>query len=46
VQTRAYPSGACGETIYRHGSLTASYFHAYFASCPAAIGALLQGLSL
>jgi cobyrinic acid a,c-diamide synthase len=45
VQTRAYPSGARGETIYRHGSLTASYFHAYFASCPAAISALLQGLS-
>jgi cobyrinic acid a,c-diamide synthase len=45
MQTRAYPSGARGETIYRLGSLTASYFHAYFASCPAAIGALLQGLS-
>jgi cobyrinic acid a,c-diamide synthase len=45
VQTRAYPSGARGETIYRRGSLTASYFHAYFASCPAAIGALLRGLS-
>ena len=45
VQTRAYPSGALGEIIYRHGSLTASYFHAYFPSCPAAIGALLQGLS-
>ena len=45
MQTRAYPSGARGEAIYRHGSLTASYFHAYFASCPAAIGALLQGLS-
>jgi cobyrinic acid a,c-diamide synthase len=44
VQTRAYPSGAHGETIYRRGSLTASYFHAYFASCPAAIGALLRGL--
>jgi cobyrinic acid a,c-diamide synthase len=45
VQTRAYPSGARGETIYRRGSLSASYFHAYFASCPEAIGALLQGLS-
>jgi cobyrinic acid a,c-diamide synthase len=45
AQTRVYPSGARGETIYRHGSLTASYFHAYFASCPAAIGALLQNLS-
>jgi cobyrinic acid a,c-diamide synthase len=45
VRTRAYPSGARGETIYRRGSLTASYFHAYFASCPAAIGALLRSLS-
>jgi cobyrinic acid a,c-diamide synthase len=45
VQTRAYPSGARGETIYHCGSLTASYFHAYFASCPAAISALLRGLS-
>jgi cobyrinic acid a,c-diamide synthase len=45
VQTRTYPSGARGETIYHCGSLTASYFHAYFASCPAAIGALLRGLS-
>jgi cobyrinic acid a,c-diamide synthase len=44
VQTRAYPSGARGETIYHRGSLTASYFHAYFASCPAAISALLRGL--
>jgi cobyrinic acid a,c-diamide synthase len=45
VQTRAYPSGTRSEAIYREGSLTASYFHAYFASCPAAIGALLRGLS-
>jgi cobyrinic acid a,c-diamide synthase len=45
AQTRAYPGGARGESIYRHGSLTASYFHAYFASCPAAIGALLRGVS-
>jgi cobyrinic acid a,c-diamide synthase len=45
VQTRAYPSGARGEAIYRLGSLTASYFHAYFASCPAAISALLRGVS-
>jgi cobyrinic acid a,c-diamide synthase len=45
AHTRAYPSGARGEAIYRRGSLAASYFHAYFASCPAAIGALLRGLS-
>jgi len=29
-------NGAVGESVYRHGSLTATYFHAYFASCPAA----------
>ena len=45
AQTRAYPSGTRGEAIYRQGSLTASYFHAYFASCPAAIGALLRDVS-
>jgi cobyrinic acid a,c-diamide synthase len=43
--TRAYPSGVRGEAIYRRGSLTASYFHAYFGSCPGAVGALLRGLS-
>ena len=30
-----------GEVIYRAGSLTASYFHSYFPSCPPAIAALL-----
>jgi cobyrinic acid a,c-diamide synthase len=45
TQTRAYPKGARGETIYRCGSLTASYFHAYFPSCPPAIAALLRGLA-
>lgn len=44
TRTRAHPGGALGETIYRSGSLTASYFHAYFPSCPPAIGALLRGL--
>jgi cobyrinic acid a,c-diamide synthase len=38
-----HPRGAAGECIYRVGSLTASYFHAYFPSCPAAIAALLKG---
>ena len=28
------------------GSLTASYFHAYFPSCPSAIAALLRGSRL
>ena len=35
--------GAQGEAVYRIGSLTASYFHAYFPSNPPAIAALFQG---
>jgi len=34
--TVKHPSGAAGEAVYRVGSLTASYFHAYFPSNPAA----------
>jgi cobyrinic acid a,c-diamide synthase len=45
TETRAHPVGARGETIYRRGSLTASYFHAYFPSCPPAIAALFSGLT-
>ena len=33
-------NGAVGEAVYRHGSLTATYLHAYFASCPAATARL------
>jgi cobyrinic acid a,c-diamide synthase len=40
ARTVCHPSGNPGERIYRHGSLTASYFHAYFYSCPAAVCAL------
>lgn len=36
-------NGAQGEAVYRIGSLTASYFHAYFPSNPPAIAALLGG---
>jgi cobyrinic acid a,c-diamide synthase len=43
--TRAHPKGGRGETIYRCGSLTASYFHAYFPSCPPAVAALFGGLA-
>jgi cobyrinic acid a,c-diamide synthase len=39
----AHPRGGAGEIIYRVGALTASYFHAYFNSCPAAIADLLTG---
>ncbi|TFW10073.1 cobyrinate a,c-diamide synthase [Oxalobacteraceae bacterium OM1] len=43
ARTRRYPGGAEGEAVYRIGSLTASYFHAYFPSCPAAVAALFSG---
>ena len=35
-------SGVAGEAVYRSGSLTASFFHAYFASCPAAAATLFS----
>jgi cobyrinic acid a,c-diamide synthase len=41
--TSKYPSGAQGEAVYRLGSLSASYFHGFFASNPAAVAALLSG---
>lgn len=40
AHTIKHPSGQQGEAWYRHGSLTASYFHAYFPSNPAATAAL------
>jgi cobyrinic acid a,c-diamide synthase len=43
ARATTYPRAAEGELIYRVGSLTASYFHAYFSSCPAGIAALLGG---
>ncbi|MCE3604216.1 cobyrinate a,c-diamide synthase [Massilia sp. P8910] len=42
AHTVKHPSGASGEAVYRAGSLTASYFHAYFPSCPAAVAALFS----
>ncbi len=41
-QTVKHPSGAAGEAMYRVGSLTASYFHAYFPSCPHAVAAMFS----
>lgn len=41
--TVKHPSGAQGEAVYRAGSLTASYFHAFFASNPEAAASLLRG---
>jgi cobyrinic acid a,c-diamide synthase len=36
-----HPSGAQGEAVYRLGSLTATYFHGFFASNPQAAARLL-----
>jgi len=41
--TVKHKTGAQGEAVYRVGSLTASYFHAFFASNPAAAASLLRG---
>jgi cobyrinic acid a,c-diamide synthase len=38
-----HPSGAVGEALYRLGSLTATYFHAFIASNPQAAACLLRG---
>lgn len=38
--TLRHPSGTVGEAVYRAGSLTASYFHGYFASNPQAVAGL------
>ena len=40
AHTCRHPSGAEGEAVYRPGSLYASYFHAYFPSCPRAVAAM------
>jgi cobyrinic acid a,c-diamide synthase len=40
AHTVKHPSGVTGEAVYRVGSLTASYFHAYFPSCPRAVAAM------
>lgn len=40
ARTARHPSGDAGEAIYRAGALTASYFHAYFPACPAAVAHL------
>ncbi len=44
--TVKHPSGAAGEAIYRSGNLTASYFHAYFPSCPEAVAHLFLGAAV
>ena len=42
AHTIKHPSAIQGEAWYRAGSLTASYFHAYFPSNPAAVAALFS----
>jgi cobyrinic acid a,c-diamide synthase len=37
------PAPEAGEAVYHHGSIRASYFHAWFASSPAATAALFGG---
>lgn len=40
LHARRHDNGEQGEAIYWHGSITASYLHLYFPSCPAAAAAL------
>ena len=42
TRTATHPRQGAGEVIYREGSITGSYFHAYFASSPSAISGLLK----
>ncbi len=42
AHTVRHPGGMAGEAVYRVGSLTASYFHAWFPSCPAAVAAMFS----
>lgn len=42
LHARARRGGRAGEAVYRQGRLTASYFHAYFPSNPAAVAELLR----
>ncbi|MEH3087016.1 MAG: cobyrinate a,c-diamide synthase [Xylophilus ampelinus] len=37
------PAADAGEAVYAHGSARASYFHAWFPSCPEAVAALFRG---
>jgi cobyrinic acid a,c-diamide synthase len=39
-------TGTEGEALYRHGSVSATYMHAYWPSNPAAAAALFRGESL
>ena len=43
ARPQALPAPDAGEALYRQGSIHASYFHAWFASAPAAVAHLLGG---
>ena len=43
--TTKHPSGTQGEAVFRVGSLTASYFHGFFASNPAAAASLFMQIT-
>jgi cobyrinic acid a,c-diamide synthase len=40
------PDGRPGEAVWRRGALVATYFHAWFPSCPPAVAAVLRGEEL
>lgn len=46
ARTRRNRTGTPGEAVYRQGGLTATYYHAYFPSAPAATAALFRGAPL
>jgi len=46
AQTCSHPRTGRGENVYRSGRLTASYFHAYFDSCPAATASLFGATAM
>ncbi len=42
AQTIRQRNGEIGEAVYRQRALTATYFHAYFSSCPAAMARIFS----
>lgn len=46
LRARHAQTGADGETLYRHGAITATYMHAYWPSNPAFAAALFHGTTL
>jgi cobyrinic acid a,c-diamide synthase len=43
VLRTASPDGRAGEAVWRRGAVVATYFHAWFASAPRAVAAILRG---